>query len=669
MNLKKLIDMNRSVLFLLLMVVFVWGCDNRGESSLLTAYPDVLDVKGVPDSAKDRTKFCFSDMGAWHGFGLPDTEDYYGGFTGPFMMPYSLWQSKSMAKLNIYINGAKLNYSGADKTDIKYYPGYLKQRFDFKEYAVDMQLFYISKRSAAVYVQVENKTDKPISVNRELVGESLLNSGRFSKSERGVNYLIENHDFYTAIDFTANATTKIQDDGMRYSIYSDEDIEVKPNTEYDFGFVQSFYFNDKEQNEDAGNISEYYANVYEGFVKRTAQWEQYLNSVITEDNNYPELAVKGVVTLLNNWRTPAGALLHDGLFPSYAYTGFHGFWSWDSWKHSVALADFSPSLAKDQIRTMFDYQDKYGMIADCIFRDTTYEAVNWRDTKPPLAAWSVLEVYNKTGDKAFVSEMYNKLVDYHRWWYMHRDNDGNGLCEYGSTDGTRVAAAWESGMDNAVRFDNAVMIKNSDVAWSLNQESVDLNSYLYAEKIHLAKMAVLLEKNSDSERFNKEAKTLKKLIQDMFYDEETGYFYDIDIETKSHIKVQGPEGWIPLWTGVATVDQAKGVRDIVMDTTKFNTHMPLPTLAMDNPKFNPANGYWRGPVWIDQAYFAIHGLKRYGFSEEAELLKDKLINNSEGLVGSDMPIRENYHPVTGKGLNANHFSWSAAHFLLLTNNK
>ena len=34
------------------------------------------------------------------------------------------------------------------------------------------------------------------------------------------------------------------------------------------------------------------------------------------------------------------------------------------------------------------------------------------------------------------------------------------MCEYGATDGTLEAAAWESGMDNAIRFDGAVMLKN-----------------------------------------------------------------------------------------------------------------------------------------------------------------------------------------------------------------
>ncbi|MGQ1908219.1 MGH1-like glycoside hydrolase domain-containing protein [Marinifilum sp. RC60d5] len=57
-------------------------------------------------------------------------------------------------------------------------------------------------------------------------------------------------------------------------------------------------------------------------------------------------------------------------------------------------------------------------------------------------------------------------------------------------------------------------------------------------------------------------------------------------------------------------------------------------------------------------------LEQYGYNKEADALSQKLIQNAEGLLG-DAPIRENYHPTSGKGLNANHFSWSAAHYLVL----
>lgn len=104
-----------------------------------------------------------------------------------------------------------------------------------------------------------------------------------------------------------------------------------------------------------------------------------------------------------------------------------------------------------------------------------------------------------------------------------------------------------------------------------------------------------------------------------------------------------------------------------MDTNVFNTYMPFPTLSRSHPEFNPGKGYWRGPVWIDQAYFALKGLDMYGFKTERNQLSHSLFKHAEGLLNSSNPVYENYHPLTGKGLNAKNFSWSAAHFLLIMN--
>ena len=98
--------------------------------------------------------------------------------------------------------------------------------------------------------------------------------------------------------------------------------------------------------------------------------------------------------------------------------------------------------------------------------------------------------------------------------------------------------------------------------------------------------------------------------------------------------------------------------------TSISITVPLPTLAMDRPEFDPTDGYWRGPVWLDQAYFGVAGLRRYGFAEEAEALVGALLSGAEGLLGQ-APIYENYDPRTGGGLNAAHFSRSAAHLLML----
>jgi putative isomerase len=382
---------------------------------------------------------------------------------------------------------------------------------------------------------------------------------------------------------------------------------------------------------------------------------------------YLQLADKCYLTLQNNWRTPAGELKHSGVFPSYHYEWFHGFWAWDSWKHAAALAIFDTEKAKDQVRAMYDFMQDDGFIPDCVYRDTTLEKHNYRNTKAPLSAWAVWSIYKRDRDTLFLKEMYPKLVKQHNWWYKNRDHDQDGICEYGSTDGTLIAAKWESGMDNAVRFDSSAILKNHEGAYSLNQESVDLNAYLAAEKIYLGRIAETLTQ-SDFMDWKDQAKALQSQIELQFFDAETGWFYDTNLNGTKFIKVMGCEGWIPLWSGSANYEQATRVKENMMLPSKFNDSIPLQTLSADHPKFKPDGGYWRGPVWLDQAYFGIQGLHNYSFRTEAFDLSYKIIHNSEGLLEKGPSIRENYNPLNGAGMEAQNFSWSAAHLLMIMGN-
>ncbi|HQB78519.1 MAG TPA: glycoside hydrolase, partial [Tenuifilaceae bacterium] len=103
----------------------------------------------------------------------------------------------------------------------------------------------------------------------------------------------------------------------------------------------------------------------------------------------------------------------------------------------------------------------------------------------------------------------------------------------------------------------------------------------------------------------------------------------------------------------------------MLDTTRFNTHLPFPTLDASHPSFT-TDGYWRGPVWLDQVYFAISALRKNGMDNEADELTLKVFRNAKGL-SSDGAIHENYDPHTGEQLSAPNFSWSAAHLLMMYN--
>lgn len=645
-------------------------------------YPNVLNLQDLPPKPEEeRTAFCFSDLGAWHGYGLPNDEGWelWGGFTGPFMMSQKNgeWAGFALARPNFMdvaqnkpIKPSQAHYGDREFTA---YPGRLTQKFTIDHLVIQSDLIFVSNRTAMTRVQVTNLLDAPRQIRLWWRGDAFVEGAELREIDNGVSLHFDSLEVVAEVNIpsTLGKDKVISESRTSYQINFKESMNLPPKGTRKAYLAQSVTFNKTEQLAERRKVKEWLKMPVPLFKENEARWNKYVESTLQLDSTwatdtaYQRVAIKALETLMTNWRSTAGELKYDGLFPSYAIHWFHGYWAWDSWKHAAALGKIAPKLAKNQIRAMFDFQNEYGMIADCVFRDTTIEKHNWRNTKPPLAAWSVWKVYEATQDVAFVKEMYPQLVTYHRWWYTHRDHDKNGLCEYGSTDGTKQAAGWESGMDNAVRFDDAQMVQNDSVAWSLNQESIDLNAYLLAEKNYLLQMAKLLNKSEDETTFLQQGVALKAAIQVMFYDTTSGYFYDKKLQDSTLIKIVGPEAWIALWAKAATPEQAVAVKTMLADTAKFATFLPFPTLAKDDPKFDPEKGYWRGPVWLDQAYFAIEGLKNYGYTTEATEMTKLLISRLKGLKDSDEPIRENYHPLTGEGLNANHFSWSAAHLLLL----
>jgi putative isomerase len=621
-------------------------------------FPDILKLAYQVKHPSAIETNVFSDLGAWHAYTLPSDQLDYGAFIGPMVMDLSgQWLANATAKLSVYESGKMVELSKASAS-IHYYPGLLEQELKIDDINIRLQLIFISNREAMVNTTITNLSNQTKQLQLVWTGGILLKDAKLKQENNCLNIDFNQQCFQ--ILFQSNEQLNFELNKESYLIKQPV-LSLKAR--------KSYSINRKERYDLEGKTMIKAESIdFESLLHANEnRWNGYLNSYFNKTDGLlkeavqREIAVKSIITLISNWRSKAKDLLHDGVFPSLNYQGFYGFWSWDSWKQAVGISYFNPELAKSNILSMFDYQDEHGMVADCIYTDKKEN--NWRDTKPPLAAWGMWKVYEQSQDLEFLKGLYPKLVLYHNWWYKNRDHNKNGLCEYGATDGTRIAAAWESGMDNAVRFDQAQLFKNNDYAWSLDQESVDLNAYLYAEKEYLAKIAEALGLQQESKQWRSQRKALAKQINARFYHAEKGYYYDRLIDGQ-WITAEGPEGWIPLWAELSDTKQAKSVLHMMQNKSKFNTKVPLPTLTADHIKFDPTKGYWRGPVWLDQVYFGINGLHKYGYHKEADDFLNKLLQNAEGLSGQS-PIRENYHPSSGKGLNARNFSWSAAHLLML----
>ena len=602
-------------------------------------FNNILDIAYTPDTLT-RCRGWFTDAGSWMGFTLPQKDHWVNGFCGPFSLDMNRrqWMAQSAVTVG-YADQANVIFT-PDSTC--YFPGELYLSASSEEGKIIQRLNFLDASTALL--RIHSDAGKELSFTASQWGKDIQVS-------TDQNTVIARHPSgeIVALTFTPDVSVKGTDNNYQAKING---------SEHDTYVAISFYTGEKELSAGLQKAQLALSNPQEGLKANKERWEGYLTKILRKDMKpeYDRIAVKAVVTLISNWRTHRGGLLHEGIVPSHAAYYFVGFWAWDTWRFSAALAKFDPELAKDNIRAMFDYQQPDGMIIDCIYTDPAEN--NARDSKPPLVSWAIDEIFTHANDTAFISEMYPQLMAYYKWWYNKRDHNRNGMCEYGSTDGTLEAAAWESGMDNAIRFDDAKMLKNNGAedAWSMDQESVDLNAYLALECKLLKKFASILGVTFDGPDYSSQ-------VADYFFDKEKGFFFDRRLKDGSFIQEPGCEAYTPLWTEVATADQVKAMLPLLTDTAKFSTYIPFPTVAADNPKYNP-RGYWRGPIWLDQTYFAIRGLRNYGYNKMADEYTLQVFDRLQGLK-EGAPIHENYGTHTGELLKAPHFSWSSSHLLML----
>lgn len=602
-------------------------------------FNNILDIAYTPDTLT-RCRGWFTDAGSWMGFTLPQKDHWVNGFCGPFSLDMNRrqWMAQSAVTVG-YADQANVIFT-PDSTC--YFPGELYLSASSEEGKIIQRLNFLDASTALL--RIHSDAGKELSLTASQWGKEI-------QVQTDQNTVIARHPSgeIVALTFTPDVSVKGTDNNYQAKING---------SKHDTYVAISFYTGEKELSAGLQKAQLALSNPQEGLKANKERWEGYLTKILRKDMKpeYDRIAVKAVVTLISNWRTHRGGLLHEGIVPSHAAYYFVGFWAWDTWRFSAALAKFDPELAKDNIRAMFDYQQPDGMIIDCIYTDPAEN--NARDSKPPLVSWAIDEIFTHANDTAFISEMYPQLMAYYKWWYNKRDHNRNGMCEYGSTDGTLEAAAWESGMDNAIRFDDAKMLKNNGAedAWSMDQESVDLNAYLALECKLLKKFASILGVTFDGPDYSSQ-------VADYFFDKEKGFFFDRRLKDGSFIQEPGCEAYTPLWTEVATADQVKAMLPLLTDTAKFSTYIPFPTVAADNPKYNP-RGYWRGPIWLDQTYFAIRGLRNYGYNKMADEYTLQVFDRLQGLK-EGAPIHENYGTHTGELLKAPHFSWSSSHLLML----
>ncbi len=331
----------------------------------------------------------------------------------------------------------------------------------------------------------------------------------------------------------------------------------------------------------------------------------------------------------------------EAMTPSMIH--YVGIWQWDAYFHALAYRHIEPYLAHDQLRILLDHQQADGMIPDAVHDEGTVTRLTFPVeadvTKPPLIAWAAWKLFETDRDLEFLDEIYEPIVRWNDWWFEKNDVDGNGLCEY--------QHPFSSGADDSPLWDDGVPV-----------EAPDLNTYLCLQQEALAKIARVLGLKADAEQWARRADEQAQRMIRYRWDKEAGFFWATRNGEK--VNVRTPFNLFPLITGRMPPEIAGRLVAHLTDPHQFWTRYPMPTVARNDPKYNPQQ-MWRGPTWVNVNYLMIEGLERSGYPELARELRQRTLQMIQGRDD----IYEYYHPETGQQppKAASTFGWSAAIFI------
>lgn len=382
-----------------------------------------------------------------------------------------------------------------------------------------------------------------------------------------------------------------------------------------------------------------------------------LRAYISKD--YREMYRESGGTLPYCFLTPGSASYKDVL------------WDWDSYFSNVALKQILKDVDGDSaeaqryergcILNYLSFTGSDGYMPIMVGRNTDLSkkrpANIYKENmhKPILAQHAAFLVKYDNGDAEWLREKFAKL-QYHINNYMnHHKHKVTGLY-YWQTDKM-------IGVDN----DPGTFYRPDG-----SSGSIYLNCLMVKELEAMEYLCDRLERSESGEIYRLERQQLINAIREHCYDERDGFFYNVDLNLRE-VDDSGREyyhrgmprhwdcliqridvwsGFLALWAGVATDEQAERVVERYRDTKSFNCEAGVRTLSPQEKMYRVAASNnpscWLGPVWGISNYLTFRGLVKYGYLEEATQLCERTIK----LFGQDVlehgVMHEYYSPDDGK---------------------
>jgi glycogen debranching enzyme len=426
-----------------------------------------------------------------------------------------------------------------------------------------------------------------------------------------------------------------------------------------------------------------------------------------ESEGLPETWRNALGTLLANWRGMS-TVPSRHLYPHQ--------WSWDSAFISIGLARWHQPRAESELLTVFAGQWPNGMLPHIVFNRSIPDGAYfpgpsfWKAprppqgppvatsgiTQPPLHAGAALEVYRRACDKEralrFLALIYPRLERQLAYLKAARDIGGSGLLS--------IVHPWESGLDNSPFWDDPMSGLPADSSFQVPQRpgiaTVDpserpggreyslyvLLSEAYRDSGYSDKYLrdehpfvvedplfntcyiwsldsmVIIAKllGREIEAYRDDAEAVLDALTSRLWNTRAGVFQARDLRREQLSDAVTVGGIVPLAAPGLARRQADALRDL-LQSEHFrlrDMRFGVPTNDLTSPTFDPRL-YWRGPTWVNTNWLLWKGLRRHGYTAEADLVRAGVLEavRTAGLY-------EYFDPFDGTGRGSAAFGWTAA---------
>ncbi len=351
-------------------------------------------------------------------------------------------------------------------------------------------------------------------------------------------------------------------------------------------------------------------------------WQTEIPRVVFPDKELVDLYEKTWEIAADRVRTgpeglPASPYLDENCYDDQI-------WIWDAC-FMVMFSRYAPAAYPGK-QTLYDF---YLPIHE---GTPTPLRIHLRDN-PPLFAWIEYNNYIFSADREHIDDVLieRKFLQRH-FDYFNNLELGNRQPElspnpiftipHKDADGRIKGFVWTSqgasGMDNSPRGRDAGGGKN--ILW------IDAISQQALSALHISRLYGEYGMKNEQQQWAARYEELKKTVNDNYWDEQDGFYYDIDAQTGEPCRIKTPASFWAMLAEIPSQHQAERMAEYLRSEKFMGGEYPWTSLSRDDKDHDSITGnYWRGGVWLPMAYMGTKALEKYGLYELADELAEKVV--------------------------------------------